>query len=548
MGGIGRGACSRRFRRARRHRAREFHCPISRATSSGRCATGPTRMISSSSTARKLSIGRCMAATPRSVSMVATGRSSSCTCRVAAATCGLGTAERPPGRNGSSMPQESPRGIGPGELLYEIERSTVGCARPPADCTCWRMHETDGLGAQVRSRPAGRGADVELIVAFGGVNGQRGVRDGDIGTERVPISQWFAAYARILPRQCDLSSTVTAFELRSAVAKIAGVLPQECNVVSSAMHATGVMSISSWSPTDTTPALPVLVARVPLAAGSTAIPRVAAHRAWRIRRRRARHLPRRERRARARAAARQSCARATEIDQLPQVFARTRDHFGALRERVSVRYAGSVPQRRGRRAERRGGRGVGRAAAGVMHGAIAWRARLLGWRGPYAMDALGWHDRARRHLEYWATRQNTRPVPDDVAARRRGDAPGAEPGGAAQQRRHVELPLRHEPGLHRCAVPASAVDRRPRIRAPDLAGDRTPSRLGAASVPPRVRSRRNCHCTRPTRRSGPATICNTTAAASRTHRPTTSGTTRWPHALAEVVRQGCRAVRARGRR
>jgi hypothetical protein len=47
----------------------------------------------------------------------------------------------------------------------------------------------------------------------------------------------------------------------------------------------------------------------------------------------------------------------------------------------------------------------------VMHGAIAWRTKLLGWRGPYAMDALGWHDRARRHFTYWATRQNSDPIP-----------------------------------------------------------------------------------------------------------------------------------------
>ncbi len=26
----------------------------------------------------------------------------------------------------------------------------------------------------------------------------------------------------------------------------------------------------------------------------------------------------------------------------------------------------------------------------IMHGAIAWRAKLLGWRGPYVLDALGW--------------------------------------------------------------------------------------------------------------------------------------------------------------
>jgi hypothetical protein len=42
-----------------------------------------------------------------------------------------------------------------------------------------------------------------------------------------------------------------------------------------------------------------------------------------------------------------------------------------------------------------------------MHGANAWHTPLLGWRGPYAMDALGWHDRAEAHLSYWAGRQNT---------------------------------------------------------------------------------------------------------------------------------------------
>jgi hypothetical protein len=42
-----------------------------------------------------------------------------------------------------------------------------------------------------------------------------------------------------------------------------------------------------------------------------------------------------------------------------------------------------------------------------MHGANAWRTPLLGWRGPYALDALGWHDRASQQFSYWAGRQNT---------------------------------------------------------------------------------------------------------------------------------------------
>ncbi|MEO7415387.1 MAG: hypothetical protein ABIZ81_18735, partial [Opitutaceae bacterium] len=50
----------------------------------------------------------------------------------------------------------------------------------------------------------------------------------------------------------------------------------------------------------------------------------------------------------------------------------------------------------------------------IMHGAIAWRTRLLGWRGPYVLDALGWHDRARQNFTYWAGRQNTAPIPEKI--------------------------------------------------------------------------------------------------------------------------------------
>jgi len=53
-----------------------------------------------------------------------------------------------------------------------------------------------------------------------------------------------------------------------------------------------------------------------------------------------------------------------------------------------------------------------------MHGANAWRTPLLGWRGPYALDALSWHDRALVHLSHWAALQNTNP---DIPAAARAD-------------------------------------------------------------------------------------------------------------------------------
>lgn len=44
-----------------------------------------------------------------------------------------------------------------------------------------------------------------------------------------------------------------------------------------------------------------------------------------------------------------------------------------------------------------------------LHGAVAWRMRLNGWRGPYIADVFGWHDRAREHFSSYAASQLTAP-------------------------------------------------------------------------------------------------------------------------------------------
>ena len=45
-----------------------------------------------------------------------------------------------------------------------------------------------------------------------------------------------------------------------------------------------------------------------------------------------------------------------------------------------------------------------------MHGAIAWRMPLDGWRGAYAADWLGWHDRAETHFSGYFAAQYTEPA------------------------------------------------------------------------------------------------------------------------------------------
>ncbi len=49
-------------------------------------------------------------------------------------------------------------------------------------------------------------------------------------------------------------------------------------------------------------------------------------------------------------------------------------------------------------------------APSYLHGAVAWRMRLNGWRGPYVADPLGWHDRARMHFSSYALSQMTDPL------------------------------------------------------------------------------------------------------------------------------------------
>jgi len=51
-----------------------------------------------------------------------------------------------------------------------------------------------------------------------------------------------------------------------------------------------------------------------------------------------------------------------------------------------------------------------------LHGAVAWRMRLNAWRGPYAADPLGWHDRAESHFSSYALSQVTTPVTGPVVA------------------------------------------------------------------------------------------------------------------------------------
>jgi hypothetical protein len=297
----------------------------------------------------------------------------------------------------------------PGEMLYEIRDPLLGPGGV-LRLAAVALDQTDGLIVRVEAR--GVPAGIELVWAYGGVNGQRGSRDGDIGTERVPISEYF----QLQPEFCrDNRFTIESrrFTLHSRPATIVGLVPEGSHLaVADAAHWSSCAELLATA--DPSAERPILTGRVALADGTPllfALQRVTDRGVAA-----AADLDTYRAVTAARAGGDDGPAAyrlppAYGVEDLPAVSAEAEAHFAALRGRVTV----DTPDPYLNAAV--GALNVAADAVWdgpqdlIMHGAIAWRTPLLGWRGPYALDTLGWHDRARRYLTYWAARQNTDPIP-----------------------------------------------------------------------------------------------------------------------------------------
>ena len=306
----------------------------------------------------------------------------------------------------------------PGTMLYEIRDPLLG-AGAVLQIHAIALHQTDGLIVRLEAR--GLSAPVELIAAYGGLDGKRGIRDGDIGTEAVPIGQYF----QLQPASCQdnefalgAPSGAFSFTLRTKPATMVGLLPPGATLALA--DATQWTSLGALlASTARKPTLAVITARIAITPSAQSTPLYFA----------LQRIPDPAAPATAeelatyrdvtadrpgldRKSAAIPLAAAYRTGDLPRIFAEAEEHFRALRAQIRVETpdpfinAAVAALNVGVDAVWDEPQGV------VMHGAVAWRSKLLGWRGPYAPDALGWHDRARRHLSYWATRQNTDPIPE----------------------------------------------------------------------------------------------------------------------------------------
>jgi hypothetical protein len=295
------------------------------------------------------------------------------------------------------------------EMLYEIRDPLLGAGT--LRLTVLALSQTEGLVARIVL--SGTSEPVDLVWAYGGASGERGNRDGDIGTEREPVSRFF----QLRPEYCRgnrFEISENRFLLHSKPADIAGIFPRAAKLA--------VSDAAQWqtwhglsAAVSSAAELPVAIGEVALHPGETAylaLQRVSLNAGRSGLAGAPADYPERPD---ARAASDRNRQQpvllpAYDAKDLPRAFDEAEAHFRQLAESLTVdtpdpfidAAAGAI----GIAAD-----GVWDEPQGVvMHGAVAWRARLLGWRGAYAMDALGWHDRMRRHLTYWAAQQNTSPV------------------------------------------------------------------------------------------------------------------------------------------
>ena len=265
----------------------------------------------------------------------------------------------------------------PGSMVYEITDPLLGLGK--LLLTAIGMNEAEGLIVKVEAMDTP--SSMELIWAYGGVNGDRGRRSGDIGTEQVPMSEFFRLKSEYC-RDNKFAIHPEGFNLTVKTFTVHGIMPAGARF---SIHDAGkwenIKDLIASENKETE--MPVIVGRVTLDAAKPAylgLQKQAAE------------------------------GRIYTTDELPDVFDKAEKHRRAIAEKVVVNtpdeYINAAVAALNVAAD-----AVWDEPQGAfMHGAVAWRNKLLGWRGPYAGDALGWHDRMRRHLTYWAGRQNTSPI------------------------------------------------------------------------------------------------------------------------------------------
>jgi hypothetical protein len=282
----------------------------------------------------------------------------------------------------------------PGAMLYDITDPMLGPGRLHIEVLAMADAEGVLVKAQFDNVPAQK---VQLVWAFGGVTGKKFSRDGDIGAD--PESSFY-----LKSEYCQANALVVqgnAFTLTYGLGEKARLAPATAAVP--AAPAAPKLLLGVAPPTakirvgdaaqQESPAqlLASAAAGAPVAVGA---------------------VPVRSSEALYFAVQKPGDKKAPLYKELPAAFAQAEAARAALAGRVQVSTPDPYLNTLG------GALAVAAdaiwEAPSYLHGSVAWRIRLNGWRGPYAADPLGWHDRASQHFGAYAQSQLTTPASGPV--------------------------------------------------------------------------------------------------------------------------------------
>lgn len=228
----------------------------------------------------------------------------------------------------------------------------------------------EGEGLLLRIGNEGIPAGSTLIMTFGGAPGKRFSRDGDIGADPESSFDLVPGYCNNNDYRIQRHTFSLRFPVKREVKELYGILPEQSK-----------LELQHFSAEQ-----PYLKATIKLTPGEACFLLIGN----------TANVPQRE------------------PGELPALFTATENARRQLAQRVQLHTPDSFLNTLG---------GILAVAAdaiyeppGYLHGAVAWRMRLNAWRGAYAADPLGWHDRARSHFSSYALSQVTGLPPGPVVA------------------------------------------------------------------------------------------------------------------------------------
>lgn len=296
----------------------------------------------------------------------------------------------------------------PGSIIHEIRDPLLGDAVLRLTTLAPENLEAVILRAEI----TGKNPAAQLVWAFGGVNGLRGRRDGDIGCEELPVSRFF----QLRPDQCaDNVVTIAPKEFRvtGKPGTVRGVVSERATMQLAAAenwnHAENLFQSS------TNIAHPVLAGRVQLKSDQPfylALQRLPAN----AKSDEALAVYREVSEQSDTKVAREKPASHISPGELPTRFAKAEATRHAIAERLTVDTPDPFVNASVAALNIAEDAVWDDRSNAYLHGGVAWRTRLLGWRVSYAGDVMGAHDRTAKHFAGFARQQNTNPIPVVIPA------------------------------------------------------------------------------------------------------------------------------------